>query len=191
MGHDIPSTVARSLVSGIETKSVRRGRHGVNGRADRHHVALSPDDTHGDDMAQAAVSAFEAPLILIIDDVDDNRALYRGYLEREGYRVAEAPNASAGLTLARELLPAIIIMDLSMPDLDGWEATRLVKSDPTTRGIGVIALSAFREPAERRKARAAGADYFLAKPCIACELTLHVSECIRLQGSPAPAPFEL
>ena len=91
----------------------------------------------------------------------------------------EASNATQGIAMARELMPAIVVMDLSMPDVDGWEATRLLKSDPATRRIGIVALSAFHEPDSRRRARDAGADFFLAKPCLARELALHVSECIR------------
>ncbi|GAC1545035.1 MAG: hypothetical protein NVS3B10_09180 [Polyangiales bacterium] len=118
-------------------------------------------------------------LVLIIDDGEDNRAIYRTYLERAGYRVIEAADAIEGIAMAKELLPAIVVMDLSMPGVDGWEATRLLKAEPTTRGIGVVALSAFHEPASRRRAREAGAEFFLAKPCPPKELTLHVSECIR------------
>jgi CheY-like chemotaxis protein len=136
-------------------------------------------------VAQRAVGTVHAPLILIVDDVEDNRTVYRGYLEREGYRVAEAGDAIRGLALARDLLPAIILMDLSMPELDGWEATRLLKNDPATRHIGIIALSAFHAPSARRRAREAGADFFVAKPCLPCELALHVSECIRIRATPA------
>ena len=91
----------------------------------------------------------------------------------------QAAVARQGIALARSLMPAIVIMDLSMPDVDGWEATRLLKSDPATRRIGIVALSAFHEPESRRRAREAGADFFLAKPCLPSELALHVSECIR------------
>jgi CheY-like chemotaxis protein len=126
-----------------------------------------------------AVSTHEPALILIIDDGDDNRLVYRSHLERAGYRVVEASDATTGLGLAKALLPAVILMDLSMPDLDGWEATRMLKHDPVTRRIGIVALSAFHAPRSRRRARAAGADFFVAKPCLPAELSLHVSECSR------------
>jgi len=126
-----------------------------------------------------------------VDDVEENRVVYRGYLERAGYRVAEATDGLRGLVLARDLSPAIILMDLAMPDLDGWEATRLLKSDPATNNIGIIALSAFHEPAARRKAREAGADYFIPKPCLASELALHVSECIRIGATQGRAPVQM
>jgi CheY-like chemotaxis protein len=126
-----------------------------------------------------AVSTAAPTLVLIIDDGEDNRLMYRSYLEHAGYRVAEAADATAGIALAKELLPAVVVMDLSMPGLDGWEATKLLKADPVTSAIGIVALSAFHEPPSRRKAREAGADFFVAKPCLPSELALHVSECIR------------
>jgi two-component system, cell cycle response regulator DivK len=132
-------------------------------------------------VGHAAVASDEPLLVLIIDDVEDNRILYRTYLEHDGYRVAEAADASTGLTLARDLGPAIVIMDLSMPGLDGWEATRMLKTDPATRSIGIVALSAFHEPLSRQRAKEAGADFFVAKPCLPAELSLHVSECLRRQ----------
>jgi two-component system cell cycle response regulator DivK len=130
-------------------------------------------------VGEPAISTDGAALVLIVDDGEDNRAMYRSHLERAGFRVVEAADATQGMALARELMPAIVVMDLSMPDVDGWEATRILKSDPATHGIGIVALSAFHEPESRRRAREAGADFFLAKPCLPRELALHVSECIR------------
>jgi CheY-like chemotaxis protein len=130
-------------------------------------------------VGEPAISSADGPLVLIIDDGDDNRLMYRHYLEHAGYRVAEAEDATVGIELAKELRPAIVVMDLSMPGIDGWQATRMLKEDPATSGIGIVALSAFREPESRRRAREAGADFFVAKPCLPRELALHVSECIR------------
>jgi two-component system cell cycle response regulator DivK len=130
-------------------------------------------------VGEPAISTDGTALVLIVDDGEENRAMYRSHLEHAGFRVVEAADATEGIALARELMPAIVVMDLSMPDLDGWEATRRLKSDPATRRIGIVALSAFHEPESRRRAREAGADFFLAKPCLPRELALHVSECIR------------
>jgi two-component system cell cycle response regulator DivK len=130
-------------------------------------------------VGEAVLSTAEAALVLIIDDGEDGRRMYRSFLERAGYRVVEAADATEGIALAKELMPAIVVMDLAMPGVDGWEATRMLKGDAATRGIGVVALSAFHEPEARRRAREAGADFFLAKPCLPRELALHVSECIR------------
>lgn len=135
-------------------------------------------------MGEAAISTDGTALVLIVDDGEDNRTLYRSHLEHAGFRVVEAADATEGIALARELMPAIVVMDLSMPDVDGWEATRRLKSDPATRRIGIVALSAFHEPESRRRAREAGADFFLAKPCLPRELALHVSECIRRTRQP-------
>jgi CheY-like chemotaxis protein len=130
-------------------------------------------------VGEAVLSTAEAALVLIIDDGADGRLMYRSYLEHAGYRVVEAADATEGIALAKELSPAIVVMDLAMPGVDGWEATRILKGDAATRSIGVVALSAFHEPEARQRAREAGADFFLAKPCLPRELTLHVSECIR------------
>ena len=150
--------------------------------APRRHVAFRAKGAQVEGVGEAGVvSSAGDVLVLIIDDGDDNRAIYRSYLEHAGYKVAEATNATDGIAMAKSLLPAIVVMDLFMPGVDGWEATRLLKSDAATRSIGIVALSAFHEPASRRKAREAGADFFLAKPCPPKELALHVSECIRRQ----------
>ena len=130
-------------------------------------------------VGQTAVAEGARSLVLIIDDAEDNRRMYRMILEHAGYRVEVANDADSGLACARELRPAVVVMDLAMPGLDGWEATRMLKSDPATSAIGVIALSAFHEPPSRQRARAAGADFFVATPCLPSELALHVSECIR------------
>lgn len=157
----------------------KRAPWGSGNYASLRRVALSGGGAHVDGVGEAAISTDGAALVLIVDDGEDNRLMYRNHLEHAGYRVAEAADAMHGIALAKELLPAIVVMDLSMPDVDGWEATRLLKSDPATRGIGIVALSAFHEPASRQRAREAGADFFLAKPCLPRELSLHVSECIR------------
>ena len=82
------------------------------------------------------------PLVLLIDDVDDNSDMYAQFLEFEGYQVATAINGAQGIDKARALSPMVIIMDLSMPVLDGWNATRELKSDDATRHIPIIVLTA-------------------------------------------------
>lgn len=142
-------------------------------------LALAAAVAQLDIVGTPAIAVADAPLVLIIDDVEDNRLMYRQLLEHAGYRVADAADAISGLALAHELLPAIVVMDLSMPGLDGWEATRMLKSDPATSAIGIVALSAFHDPIARQRAKQAGADFFVAKPCLPAELALHVSECIK------------
>ena len=81
------------------------------------------------------------PLILVVDDFEDNREMYTQYLRFNGYRVAEAVDGLDALTKAAALRPDLIVMDLSLPRLDGWEATRRLKKDPLTSQIPVVALT--------------------------------------------------
>lgn len=92
--------------------------------------------------------------------------MYRDYLLFSGFAVETAENGQEALDKARELKPDVILMDLSLPVLDGWEATRLLKADPGTAHIKVIALSAHAMAAEAHRATDAGCDGFIAKPCL-------------------------
>src|SRR5438132_5295694 len=82
------------------------------------------------------------PKILLVEDEEVNREMFRRRLERKGYAVLTAGTAGEALALAKSGSPALVLMDLGLPDLDGWEATRRVKADPATRRIPVIVLSA-------------------------------------------------
>ena len=104
-------------------------------------------------------------LILIVDDVSDNRELYVQYLTYFGYRAAEAGDGQDALTKAAALKPDVIVMDLSLPGMDGWEATRRLKQEPGTRDIPVIALTGHALTGSEHTAREAGCDTFLTKPC--------------------------
>jgi CheY-like chemotaxis protein len=121
-------------------------------------------------------SAEDAPLILIVDDFDDNRSMYVEYLESHGFRVAEAADGAEAIARTVELLPSVVVMDLSLPVLDGWEATRRLKADPRTKHIRVIALTGHAEAVHAKKARAAGCDDFVAKPCLPEQLLGKVRE---------------
>jgi two-component system cell cycle response regulator DivK len=109
-------------------------------------------------------------LVLIVDDVPDNRELYVQYLTYFGYRAAEAGDGQDALTKAAALKPDVIVMDLSLPGMDGWEATRRLKADSTTRNIPVIALTGHALSGSDEHARAAGCDAFLTKPCDPADL---------------------
>lgn len=102
--------------------------------------------------------------ILLVEDHEDNRIIYRTALEHFGYRVLLAPDGGEGLRLAREELPDLILMDVSIPVVDGWEATRILKSEPETRHIPIVALTAHALAADRERAREVGCDGYLAKP---------------------------
>lgn len=99
-----------------------------------------------------------------MEDHEDNRNIYRTILEHYGYQVVIAVDGQSGLRLAREARPDLILMDLSIPVVDGWEATRRLKQDSATRVIPVIALSAHALEEDRARAKEAGCDGYLAKP---------------------------
>ena len=101
--------------------------------------------------------------ILIVEDIELNRDLLTQLLEDE-YGLVFAADGAAGITTAASEHPELILMDLSLPVVDGWEATRRIKADPVTRQIPVIALTAHAMSNDEEKARAAGCDDFLTKP---------------------------
>jgi two-component system, cell cycle response regulator DivK len=104
-----------------------------------------------------------APILLVEDNVD-NRTIYSTILRHCGYEVVEAGTGEEGIRLAREVQPSVILMDVAMPGIDGWEATRRLKQDETTAKIPVIALTAHAMADDRRKAEEAGCSDYLAKP---------------------------
>ena len=81
------------------------------------------------------------PLILVVDDYQDAREMYAEYLQYSGFRVAEAKNGNEAVAQARSLRPDLILMDLSLPGMDGWEATRVLKADDATKHIPIVALT--------------------------------------------------
>ena len=102
--------------------------------------------------------------ILYVEDNEDNVFMLTRRLSRRGYEVLVAGDGKQGVTTATEEQPALILMDLSLPVLDGWEATRQLKSNPVTQNIPVIALSAHAMPGDAEKALAAGCDDYDTKP---------------------------
>lgn len=103
--------------------------------------------------------------VLLVEDNEDNRTVYRTILEHFGYAVIEARNGEDGVRMAREEHPDLILMDISIPVIDGWEATRMLKEDEGTSDIPIIALTAHALAADRAKATEVGCDGYLAKPC--------------------------
>ena len=102
--------------------------------------------------------------ILYIEDTENNRILVSRYLERNGYQVLTAEHADEGLALATREQPDLILMDMGLPGLDGWDATRRLKSEPQLKHIPVIALTAHVMQGDREKALAAGCDDYDTKP---------------------------
>lgn len=109
--------------------------------------------------------------ILFVEDDDNNIYLVSTRLRRLGHDVVVARDGLEGLAQARELKPDLVLMDLSLPGLDGWEATRRLKTSPETAGIPIIVLSAHAMPEVRTQALDAGADAFETKPVRMTELT--------------------
>ena len=114
------------------------------------------------------------PLVLLVDDDEDSRFLYSHYLTSEaGYRVAEAADGQAGIDLASSLQPDVIIMDLTLPVMDGWEALRLLKGNERTRSIPVVALTG-HSLREKKEFHAV-----LLKPCLPEALAAQVERLLR------------
>ena len=118
----------------------------------------------------AAGGTETGPLVLIVDDVQDNRTIYVLFLRFSGFRVAEAENGEEALAKATSLLPDVIVMDLSLPVMDGWEATRRLKRDPRTMKIPVLVLTGHALPEHAQAAREAGCDMVITKPCLPDQL---------------------
>ncbi len=116
------------------------------------------------------------PLILVVDDYQDAREMYAEYLEFSGFRVAEAKNGEEALDKAFALLPDVILMDLSLPVMDGWEATRRLKGDERTRHIPVVALTGHTLSGHSHGAKDAGCDAFVTKPCLPDALVQEVKK---------------
>jgi two-component system cell cycle response regulator DivK len=104
------------------------------------------------------------PRILLVEDNEMNRDMLSRRLVRRGYEVAIAVDGEQGLAMARAEAPALVLMDMSLPGIDGWEVTRRLKAAPDTRGIPVIGLTAHAMAGDRDKALAAGCDDFDTKP---------------------------
>jgi CheY-like chemotaxis protein len=104
------------------------------------------------------------PKILLVEDNEMNRDMLSRRLVKRGYEVVVAVDGQEGVAKARAEAPALVLMDMSLPVLDGWETTRAIRADPATRSIPVIALTAHAMAGDREKALAAGCDDFDTKP---------------------------
>jgi two-component system cell cycle response regulator DivK len=118
-------------------------------------------------------------LILIVEDNEKNRKLERDVLEFHGYRTAEAEVAEEGLRLAQETLPALILMDIQLPGMNGIEALGRLRADPRTRGIPVIAVTASAMTQDRLKITSAGFDGYLSKPIDVKEFVAAVQKALK------------
>jgi two-component system, cell cycle response regulator DivK len=121
-----------------------------------------------------------APLILIVDDNLDAREMYGIYLQHEGFRWAEAVNGHDAITQTRVEKPALILMDATMPRMDGWEAVKILKQDGVTKHIPLIMLTAHAFQEHRDRAAEVGADGFLAKPVLPDQLAKEIRRVLNM-----------
>ncbi len=105
-----------------------------------------------------------APTILIVEDNPDNRQLVRFILEREGYQILEAPDGLKGVAMVRQHMPDLVLLDLAIPEMDGWDVAAELQADPTTKHIPLVAMSAMTLPKDKRKAMELGCVGYIDKP---------------------------
>ncbi|MEA2749693.1 MAG: two-component system, cell cycle response regulator DivK [Myxococcales bacterium] len=148
---------------------------GMNGGNRRR---LSPLPAPGDGTAPSVGDR----LVLLVDDYEDTRLLYVEHLQDAGFRVIEATDGEEATRLALTLRPDAIIMDLSMPKLDGWDATRRIRADEAMKSTYIIALSAMDGEISREMAFDAGCNDFIAKPFLADALVQVLT--VHFRGEP-------
>ncbi|MFL5351419.1 response regulator [Archangium sp.] len=135
-------------------------------------------ETRTNEVTEPAGSA-QRMRVLVVDDFDDAREMYAEYLEFVGFQVEVARNGVEAVEKAQGAPPDIILMDLSLPVMDGWEATRRLKQDLRTRDIPVMALSGHVLAGNAEQARQAGADEFVAKPCLPQDLEARIHRMLK------------
>lgn len=121
--------------------------------------------------------------VLVVDDYDDAREMYAEYLEFLGYQVHTARDGQEAIQVAQQSQPDIILMDLSLPVVSGWEATRQLKLDARTRDIPVMALTGHVLPAHSEKAMEAGCDEFVSKPALPDTVANKIRALLQKSGS--------
>ena len=125
----------------------------------------------------------QRPCVLLVDDYPDAREMYSEYLQYSGFDVIEAGNGIEALQQAIEREPDIILMDLSLPVMDGWEATRRLKADRRTARIPVVALTGHALAGISEGARRAGCDAFVTKPCLPEDLVKEIRKVLEQPSS--------
>jgi len=122
--------------------------------------------------------------VLLVEDNADNQEIYRLILTHHGFAVLQAWDGACGVRMARNHAPDLILMDLTMPLVDGLEATRMLKADPVTAAIPIIALTAHAETEDRAAAEAAGCVSFLAKPVTPHHVAVEVRRVLGIGDAP-------
>ena len=116
--------------------------------------------------------------VLVVDDNEDSRLLYSAYLRHLDVEVTTAADGSEALRLAGERKPDLIVMDLTMPRMDGWTATRLLRANTELRGIPIVAVTGVRRDEAEEATRAAQFDRYILKPCLPQDLAVAVLELL-------------
>src|SRR5258705_6920827 len=127
----------------------------------------------------------DRPRVLLVDDYPAAREMYSEYLEFSGFDVVEAGNGMEALQRAVDTTPDIILMDLSLPVMDGWEATRRLKADQRTKAIPVVALTGHALAGISEGAKQAGCDAFVTKPCLPEDLVREIRKILDRPSSPS------
>jgi two-component system cell cycle response regulator DivK len=125
-----------------------------------------------------AAESPNAPRILLVDDYEDARVMYGHFLRMSGYFPIEAATGEEALELAYQHLPDLILLDMSLPGIDGWEVTAELKGNEKTKHIPIVALTAHALQTERQRTERAGCDGFLAKPCAPPDLLAEISRLL-------------
>ena len=125
-------------------------------------------------------------LVLVVDDYTDNRELVVEVLEHAGFRTAQAENGREALAQAFELHPDLILLDLALPLVDGWEVARQLREDPSTRTLKIVALTAHAQETFLERARAAGCDDVITKPVAIEALIPKIQALLASERSPTP-----
>jgi two-component system cell cycle response regulator DivK len=116
--------------------------------------------------------------ILMVEDTEDNRQLLRDLITSAGYDLIEAVDGAAGVAMAAEQKPDLILMDIQLPIMDGYEATRRIKANPSLRHIPIIAVTSYALSGDEARARSAGCDAYIAKPFSPRQLLTQVRELL-------------
>ena len=124
--------------------------------------------------------------LLLVEDNEDNRTIYSTLLRHLGYEVIEAQNGVQAIELARSERPDLILMDISIPEMDGWEATRILRGDPVTKDVPIVALTAHALEDDRERAAEVGFSSYLAKPIEPRAVLAEVRRLIGENVTPRP-----
>ena len=118
------------------------------------------------------------PVVLLVDDYPDAREMYAEYLEFSGFEIVQAGNGVEAIDRAHDSHPDVILMDLSLPVMDGWEATRRLKADDETKQIPVLAVTGHALTGVSNDAKNAGCDGFITKPCLPEDLVTEIRKVL-------------